>query len=260
LARKIGAIFGLALLLLAGPVTADAARPLIAIIIDDLGYERAAGERAIRLPGPVTFAVLPCTPRGSYLAERAHAAGKDVILHLPLQAESRDQKPDPGSLLLDMSRAEFVDTLRADMATVPYLSGINSHRGSLLTRHPGHMGWLMDEIARHESLFFVDSYTTAESVALVIAAENGVPSIKRDVFLDPDRDPATLPREFARLKKLADAQGFAVGIGHPYAATLDFLESALPGLYADGYELVRVSSLVDTPARNAMTQFKPGAD
>ena len=118
----------------------------------------------------------------------------------------------------------------------------------------------MDEIASHGSLFFVDSYTTVGSVALYIASENGVPSIRRDVFLDPDRDPATLPREFSRLKKLADEQGFAVAIGHPYPATLDFLESALPGLDADGYELVRVSSLVDTPARNAIMPFVPSAD
>jgi hypothetical protein len=113
------------------------------------------------------------------------------------------------------------------------------------------MSWLMEEISAHQPFFFVDSYTTADSVALDIAFENGVPSVKRDVFLDPDPEPATLQREFARLKALAAKQGFAVAIGHPYPTTLRFLESALEELNADGYELVNVKSLVALPAENA---------
>lgn len=238
---------------------ADEQRPRIAIIIDDLGYELTAGERAIALPGPLTYAILPGTPRAGHLAEKAHAAGKDVLLHLPLQPTSRDATVDPGSLLLDMSKREFVDTFRENLAGVPHAIGVNNHRGSLLTRHPGHMSWLMDEISDIRALFFVDSYTTADSVALDIAIEKGVPAVKRDVFLDPDPEPATLTREFARLKALADKQGFAVGIGHPYPTTLDFLESALEQLQADGYELVTVRSLVDLPAQNAAERGLPAA-
>ena len=235
-------------------------RPKIAIIIDDLGYERAAGERAIALPGPVSFAILPGTPRGAYLAEAAHAAGKQVLLHLPLQPLSRDEKPDPGSLHLDMSRAEFAAAFRSNLAAVPHVAGINSHRGSLLTRHPGHMQWLMKEIAESAGLFFVDSYTTADSVALRMAAENGVPSLKRDVFLDPDREPETLEREFARLRALADTKGFAVGIGHPYPATLSFLETALPRLEEAGYELVEVGRLAEAAARNPVLPAAASAE
>jgi len=246
--------FALLALLLVEAGFADEQRPRIAIIIDDLGYERAAGERAIALPGPLTYAILPGTPRAEYLADRAHAAGKDVLLHLPLQPTSGDEASDPGSLLLDMTHGEFVDAFRENLASVPHAIGVNNHRGSLLTQHPGHMSWLMEEISDHQRFFFVDSYTTADSVALDIAFEKGVPSVKRDVFLDPDLEPATLHREFARLKSLAAKQGFAVGIGHPYPTTLQFLESALEELNADGYELVNVSSLVALPAENA-TRF-----
>jgi polysaccharide deacetylase 2 family uncharacterized protein YibQ len=247
-------------ILVASSSLAEFARPKIAIIIDDLGYERRAGERAIALPGPVTYAVLPGTPRARQLSEVAFAAGKEVILHLPMQAESGDEPVDPGSLHLDMSRSEFGETLADNIEAVPHIIGINGHRGSLLTRHPGHMQWLMDEIRDRQPLFFVDSYTTPESVALHIAAENGVPAIKRDVFLDPDADPETVNREFARLKKLAEEQGFAVGIGHPYPATLGFLEKALPALEADGFELVSVSTLVGVPARNAVFVELPSAE
>ena len=250
----------LATTLVASSGLADAARPQIALIIDDLGYERRAGERAIALPGPITYAVLPGTPRARHLSEVAHAAGKEIILHLPMQAQRRDDRDEPGSLLLDMSRSQFADTLAGNIDSVPHIVGINGHRGSLLTRHPGHMQWLMDEIRERESLFFVDSYTTHESVALHIAAEKGVPSIKRDVFLDPDASPDTVRREFARLKKLAEDQGFAVGIGHPYPSTLSFLEEALPALHADGFDLVSVSTLVGVPARNAVFVELPAAE
>lgn len=242
LLRRIVA-FVVALLYLSSAVHADEHRPKIALIIDDLGYERVAGERAIALPGPVAFAVLPHTPRGAFLAEKAHAAGKDVLLHLPLQAE-RDHEAVPGSLLLDMTEHQFSQAFTKSIDAVPFVVGVNNHRGSLLTRHPGHMTWLMNEILSREDLFFVDSYTTAESIALNIALESGVPAVRRDVFLDPDQAPETLAREFSRLKKLARRKGFAVGIAHPYKTTLAFLESALPTLEADGFELITISELV----------------
>lgn len=218
--------------------------PRIAIIIDDLGYGLTAGERAVSLPGPVAYAVLPATPSGRILAEKAHANGKEVLLHLPLQSTTRSEKDDPGGLLLDMSRRQFSSVFTADFDSIPHVVGINSHRGSLLTRHPGHMAWLMDEIRRRGQLFFVDSYTTHESVALDLAREAGIPAVKRDVFLDPDQAPGTIAREFARLKKLARERGFAMGIGHPYPETLSLLEKALPKLNDEGFEFVSISRYV----------------
>ncbi len=218
--------------------------PRIAIIIDDLGYQLEAGRRSINLPGPVACAILPATPRSTRLAETAFANGKDVLLHLPLEPVSRDGQSDPGGILLDMSRDQFAMTFAADLETVPHAIGVNSHRGSMLTRHPGHMGWLMEELRAHGDLIFVDSYTTHKSVALQLARERGVRAIKRDVFLDPDRLPETIEREFGRLKDLARKNGVAVGIGHPYPSTLALLEREIPKLSDEGIELVSISELV----------------
>ncbi len=218
--------------------------PRIAIIIDDLGYGLSLGERALSLPGPVAYAVLPATPRGRALADKARAIGKEVLLHLPLQSAASGTADDPGGLKLDMTRAQFADTFSAAFESVPHVVGVNSHRGSLLTRHPGHMGWLMEEISSRGDLFFVDSYTTDQSIALKLAREAGVPAVKRDVFLDPDRAPGTIEREFARLKKLARQRGFAIGIGHPYPRTLTLLEHELPKLEQEGFELVGISRFV----------------
>jgi polysaccharide deacetylase 2 family uncharacterized protein YibQ len=224
-----------------------AAEPLIAIIIDDLGYRKSLGERAIALPGPVAYAVLPGTPNGAVLAQIAHRNGREVLLHLPLEAMNGEEPDEPGLLRLDMTRTSFAETVSSNLASVPHVSGINTHRGSLLTRHPGHMGWLMEEITDRGGLYFVDSYTTANSIALEIAGEHGVPALRRDVFLDPDPSPATVAREFSRLKSVADEQGFAIGIGHPYPATLEYLEQALPELESEGYTLVTVAELVYRP-------------
>jgi uncharacterized protein len=223
---------------------AAAAPPAIAIIIDDLGYELSAGRRAVALPGPVACAVLPSTPRAVQLAEAAFAAGKEVLLHLPLQPVDWDGAAQPGAILLDMTQGQFARSFGESLRSVPHVVGVNTHQGSLLTRHPGHMSWLMQAIRARDGLFFVDSYTTHESIALRLAREAGVPAVKRDVFLDPDPDPATVEREFDRLKRLARERGMAVGIGHPYPATLALLERELPRLAAEGFRLVSISDYV----------------
>ena len=230
-------------LLLSGASFADA--PRIAIIIDDLGYHLANGRRAIRLPGPITFSFLPGSPRAQQLADHAHENGKDVLLHLPLQAYASDGGREPAEIDLDMSRETMSAVVDEALRSVPHAIGVNSHRGSLLTRHPGHMQWLMEEIHDRENLFFIDSYTHHESVALQIAYETGVSAAKRDVFLDPDRSPATVAREFERMKTLARQRGQVVAIGHPYPSTLELLERELPRLLEEGFELVSISEVVE---------------
>ena len=234
----------LLVILLFLPVVASAEAPRIAIIIDDLGYHLANGKRALGLPGPVAFSFLPGGPRSQLLAEQAHALGKDILLHLPLQAYRDEARAEPEEIHIDMSRSRLSAVFEQALAAVPHVIGINSHRGSLLTRHPGHMQWVMEEISQRNNLFFIDSYTHHRSVALQIARENGVTAIRRDVFLDPDTSPETVAREFERMKKLARQRGQVVAIGHPHPATLDLLERQLPRLAEEGFELVRIGDLL----------------
>lgn len=202
-ARSLVAVVASLVILLAGSPLQAAQQPRITIIIDDLGYALELGRRVTELPGPVVCAVLPATPRGKLIAEATNASGKEVLLHLPLEAIGHHGPIEPGGISLDMSRAQFARIFAEDLRSVPYATGVNSHRGSLLTQHPGHMRWLMEEIKARDRLFFVDSYTTIASVALTVARESGVPAIKRDVFLDTDASPASVAREFERLKQLA---------------------------------------------------------
>lgn len=236
--------------LMAATATADVAEltrpaegPVVAIIIDDLGYREFEGNRVLALPGQVTVAILPHTPFAREFAEHAHARGIEVMLHLPLQPADSLYEPGPGEIWLDTDSPALLGALDAGLASVPYAVGVNNHMGSLLTRHPGHMTWLMRELLRR-NLFFVDSFTTERSVALQMALEVGVPAVRRNVFLDTNPDPDAVSMEFDRLLGLAHEQGYAVAIGHPYPDTLAVLERRLPELEHAGVRLVPASQLV----------------
>jgi polysaccharide deacetylase 2 family uncharacterized protein YibQ len=150
----------------------------------------------------------------------------------------------PGGLKLDMTRHDFIWTLQKDLESVPHVSGINNHMGSLLTRHPGHMVWLMTQIRRKGKLFFVDSRTTSESVAMQVAGEYGVPGLQRDIFLDHDRSSAAVRKQFEKTIAMARKHGTAVAIGHPYSSTLAILEELLPQLSHLRVRLVPVSEMI----------------
>ena len=240
-------------LLLFWQTVVHAQRPVIAIIIDDLGNS-SRDEIAIALPGAVACSFLPHTPHTPRLAKLAHANNKEVMLHAPMQAMHHNQKLGPGRLMLDMTESEFVKTLQADLAAVPHVQGVNNHMGSLLTQHPGHMLWLMQEMNRHGDLFFVDSRTTAQSVAKMVANENQVPSLTRDIFLDAEQGEAFVHQQFDRLLNIARRHGSALAIGHPYPATMKVLKQRLLALESENVDLVPVSTLLKLRQEKARWQ------
>lgn len=235
----------LLLFLLCGLGMAHAAQPppAVSIIIDDIGPALRPGQRAIGLPGPVAFAFLPHTPHSVTLAELAAQRDKEVLLHLPMQA-IQDGPLGPGAVTLDMDRVQFSKAVAAALAAIPHRSGVNNHMGSLLTQHPGHMTWLMQDLKQRGDLFFVDSRTSAQTVAEQMAQEQGVPVLRRHVFLDHDPTPQAVEAEFERLLALARRQGEAIAIGHPYPSTLDVLERRLPALAEQGIELISLQEML----------------
>lgn len=217
----------------------------LAIIIDDLGYNLSLGKRATDLPGNFTYAVLPFTPHGVELAERAHARGKEIMLHAPMSNE-HDLPLGKGALVDGMSREDFVQVLRADLASIPYIKGVNNHMGSQLTQNAEVMSWLMQELKQRQ-LYFVDSRTTAKTQALAMAELAQLPSRKRDVFLDDQRDIENIRRQLVLAVKTAQRQGSAIAIGHPYRNTLDVLEHIQPLLDSHQVKLVNASNLMTSP-------------
>jgi polysaccharide deacetylase 2 family uncharacterized protein YibQ len=217
--------------------------PMISIVIDDLGERLDAGQRVVSLEGPVACAFFAGAAYTDRLARLAHHASKEVMLHLPMQTHSPEWEPLPTSLSMDMLQTELLESVEKQLAAIPYVVGVNNHQGSLLTRHPGHMEWLMAALAQ-KGLFYVDSRTTAQTVAEMIANENQVRVMRRHVFLDHDISSQQIAFQFERLIKLAKQHGYALAIGHPYPETLALLEQVLPELEYWGVKLVSVETLI----------------
>lgn len=225
--------------------------PAISLIIDDLGNQRVQGERVVLLPGPVACAFLPHAPFTASQARQAHASNKEVMLHLPMQAVANGASDNQkGVLTLDMTQRQFTETLVQGLESVPHVSGLNNHMGSLLTRHPGHMAWLMRLIRQRGELFFVDSRTTRNTVAKKLAREYGIPATARSVFLDNQHDRESIRAKFRELVKIAHRKGTALGIGHPFSATLDVIQEELARLDESGVRLLPVSQLIKIQNRS----------
>lgn len=231
--------------------------PRIAIVIDDVGY---ASEPIYRLLGAtkgITFAVLPYGPHAKELAEEIHSQGAEVMLHLPMQPEGEPGGfSKEGMLLESMDAAALRALVASGLDKVSHAAGVNNHMGSVLTARSDPMRIVMGELAVRR-LFFLDSRTTAKSVAYRLAREAGVPASERDVFLDDLADKQAIVAQLARLETLAVRHGSAIAIGHPYPETVEALLEWLPGLEDKGLELVpasRLSGLAATPKSRPRAQ------
>lgn len=229
--------------------------PFVAIIIDDIGNNPDLGNRAISLPGPVTYAILPHTPSGFQLAKKAYYTGKEVMLHAPMESVHK-KSLGQGGLTLSMSKEEFLTTLRDNLSQVPFLAGVNNHMGSLLTQHSEPMAWFMDEI-KNRDMYFVDSRTSPASIAANVASELDIPYLIRDVFLDNEQSLWSIHKAFNQLLSIARNEGSAIAIGHPYPATLSYLAEAIPTLEKQGITLIPVSEMLTIQSRKTLRYLDP---
>lgn len=218
--------------------------PKIAILIDDLGYNRRGMESSLALPTEVALAILPETPYAHQTATRAQAQLRTTLLHAPMENQ-RELKLGPGGLYAKMSEQELKAVLIKDLEGLPGIQGANNHMGSLLTTKPESMKWVM-EVLKARSLFFIDSLTSPDSVAEKTAKEHGLRTVRRDVFLDNIRTEKAIDKQFSRLLKLARRHGSALAIGHPYPETMTYLQHRLADLQQDGVRLVALSELLES--------------
>jgi uncharacterized protein len=217
--------------------------PRLAIIIDDLGYDRAAADSLLALGFPLTVSVLPHLPLSAEVAEEAYLRGDQVMLHLPMQSESDAAKTEEVELRVGMNEQQVDSALAGMLETVPHAVGVNNHQGSRATANPALMAALMPEL-RRRGLFFVDSRTLASTVAYDTAERLGVRAASRKVFLDDSADRDAILRQLELAARDANRDGFAIAIGHPRPDTIATLAKALPQLEARGIRLVFVSDVV----------------
>jgi len=232
---------------IAGAVHAQQIKePVISIIIDDIGYRNIDDAKALALPGPLAYAIMPHSPLAHKMSELAANNGKDIILHMPMEAVEHDKNRflGPGGLKQDMNEIQFISTLIHNLRSVPNIIGVNNHMGSLLSRDKEKMGWLMEYLDIRK-IFYIDSVTIGNSVAAMAARARNVPYLRRDIFLDNSVKADDIHAQFMELIRVARRKGSAIAIGHPHPETIRVLAANLSRLHEYGVRLISVSDMVD---------------
>jgi polysaccharide deacetylase 2 family uncharacterized protein YibQ len=212
-------------------------------VLDDLGGDLNAANEIFALNYPLTISVLPHHPHSTEIAEEAYGRGYQVMLHLPMQSVT-NETPEVQEIRTGMSSAKISSELDGMLQSVPHVVGVNNHQGSQATSDAALMRELMPLLRAHQ-LFFLDSRTTAATVAFDAARQAGVRSAFRNVpFLDDVQDTAQIRRQFQLAIRGAKEKGQAIAIGHPHATTLHVLTEVLPQVETQGVHLVFVSTLV----------------
>lgn len=214
----------------------------VAIVIDDIGY-KLSDKKLLELDAPLTYAVLPHTPLGFEYAQAASEKNRDVIIHMPMQAHTHNRLLGPGALYHQMTKSEYQHTLLSALENIPFAIGVNNHMGSLLTQLEQPMSWTMELLQRH-NMFFLDSRTTAYSRVSKVAAKYGVMTLNRNIFLDHDPNPTAIKQQIDRLIGVAQQQGSAIAIAHPYKETYQVLHRELDNFKKQGIQIVPLSDLL----------------
>jgi len=225
------------------PVPPTGNRTLVAVVLDDLGLDRARTAEAIRLSGPLTLSFMTYASDLAAQTQAARRAAHELLLHVPMEAVDQHADPGPHGLFTALSRDEILERLRWGLGRFDGFVGINNHMGSKFTSDERAMAPVMEEL-HSRGLVFLDSRTSPSSAGIRLAVAYGVPHAARDVFLDDEQRPAAIDKQLARVEQLARQHGSAIAIGHPHDTTIAALKAWLPLLGEKGLALVPVSAVV----------------
>ncbi len=224
------------------PVVLRPGKASVAIVIDDIGVDRARAMQAIRLPAPLTLSFLPYGRDAPALAILARQRGHEILLHMPMQAVG-GENPGPHALTVDLASVEIRARVGAALDRFGDAIGLNNHMGSRFTAERRLIVPVIEEL-RARDLVFVDSRTSASSQGVHAADEVGLPAAMRDVFLDNDLAPEAIAKQFEELERIARRRGYAVAIGHPHDATITALSGWMSRADERGIQVVPVSAII----------------
>ncbi len=215
----------------------------LVFVFDDAGHNLRQLEPFLRLPFPVTIAVLPGLEYSRSAAERARAAGKEVILHQPMQAVNLSYDPGPGAIRQGMNGDEIRAIVRKNLDEVGPVKGLNNHEGSLITSDPVAMGAVLD-VARERGIYFLDSRTIANTAAPAVAKERNMYIWERAVFLDNIQERESIIDAVGSGLKIAERKGAAIMIGHIWSSDLaEILADMYPELVSQGFSLSTIANI-----------------
>lgn len=218
-------------------------RPLIAVVIDDMGVDRRRSAKIIGQDGPLTLSFLTYAKDLMTQALDARLAGHELMLHVPMEPSNAAIDPGPNVLATGLPREELERRLDWALDHLDGMVGINNHMGSRFTRDADGMRMVMEAL-KERGLLFLDSRTTGGTKGPEMALRVGVPFLERNVFLDNVNEVAAVESRLADLEAVALRHGFAIGIGHPRDATIEALRDWVPGMHERGFVLVPITTIM----------------
>ncbi|OPL15382.1 MAG: hypothetical protein AVO39_08195 [delta proteobacterium MLS_D] len=216
---------------------------LMAIVIDDIGYDLSIVDELLSLNIAINFAVLPHCPFSVESACRAYEAGHEIILHLPMEPHDYPEKnPGEGALFVNMTQQEILGLLQKNLRAVPHISGVNNHMGSRFMEDGEKLTVLFAELKKR-GLYFLDSLTTDHSKGKLTSRTVGIAFISRDTFMDNNHDETDTFQILQDLLNIKNSWDRIVVIGHPYPGTVRAIRRILPFLDDYGIKPVYLSSI-----------------
>lgn len=224
------------------PQPAETPERPIAVIIDDIGQDLRVVDELAKIKAPIAFAVLPFAPHTTEAARRLHAAGKDILLHLPMEPRSYPaNNPGRGALLATMTDGEIRAQVMQDLAAVPHAIGVNNHMGSRFMEDEARLVVVMEELSK-KGLFFVDSLTTPASRGRQAAVRAGVPFSSRSVFIDHAKGYEAALSNLTRTHGGRKRGQPLLMIGHPHRETVRALKEVLSGRHEWGVRVIPLTA------------------
>lgn len=230
------------------PVPSDAAtvprNGKIVLVLDDVGYENQPLEDVASIDARISFAVIPGSPNATESAKFLASQGYEILCHLPMEPlDYPNVSPGDNAIFIAMSDEAIREVATSNIASIPFVKGVNNHMGSRATRDPRVMRSVSDVLLQ-SGLYFIDSRTAGSSVAAKITRDARIPTGVRDVFLDDDPSEPAVRKQLRQLVRLSERREFVIGIGHVYPTTVRVLREEIPRLEAAGYEFLFASDVL----------------
>jgi len=217
---------------------------MIGIVIDDFGYRNdEISEGFLDLDANLTYAIIPGHRYSTSFGEKAVDAGYEVIVHMPMENTGKTYGEEEFVLMTKMDNETIERRLNNALKEIPTAIGMNNHQGSKASADQNVMSNIA-KVMKEKSLFFLDSRTTVETIGETTMEVFGVPTARRNVFLDNEDDEQKIERQLMKLVKRSEELGAAIGIGHVKPKTLNVLSDQIPKLMKKGYRFEFVSKML----------------
>lgn len=220
--------------------------PMLAVIVDDLGYGKSGTSTILELSYRLNLSVLPDLSLTVADYERAVRSGHQVMLHLPMQPTDDSISPGDKAITVGMSEDEIRSTIEGFLEQVPGVKAVNNHMGSQATADESVMRTVL-QFLKGRGIQWVDSSTTPESMGPSIARSLGMPVIVNNMFLDWEISRQYIEDRLLAAAQRAQTRGYAVAIGHVSGVFAQTLAEVLPAIVDSGVTLVTIDELVEYP-------------